>query len=268
MPFAIADTPAPQAQRIISTDSSSTNLIIALGLSEQLVAIDVTSTAPPGKTLPSVGYHRNLSAEGMLSLAPTLVIGNEHMAPQATVNALQQAGVILVRLVTPLSITQLKANIKQLASALGATANGKDYLANLDEKINRLNLPAHRSQQSLFLLNANGNTLRAAGRGTGGAAFLELLGSQNAVQFEKYRNLSAEALIAMAPDIVVVASTEPQTSIKDIIHSSPALLQTPAAASGKIFVVDGGALVAGMSSAALDEALRINQQLQLADVTP
>lgn len=64
------------AERIISAGSSVTELILALGAEQQLVGIDVTSVAPPSLALPKVGYHRQLSAEGLLALEPTQLLGS------------------------------------------------------------------------------------------------------------------------------------------------------------------------------------------------
>ena len=52
-------------------------LILALGGEQSLVATDISSVEP--KNLPRVGYHRALSAEGILSLAPTRLIGSDEM---------------------------------------------------------------------------------------------------------------------------------------------------------------------------------------------
>ncbi|MDG4870911.1 hemin ABC transporter substrate-binding protein, partial [Guyparkeria sp. 1SP6A2] len=53
------------AERVISAGSSVTELIFALGGQDQLIAVDVTSNEPRTRELPQVGYHRQLSAEGL-----------------------------------------------------------------------------------------------------------------------------------------------------------------------------------------------------------
>ncbi|MDD1829549.1 ABC transporter substrate-binding protein, partial [Photobacterium sp. ZSDE20] len=67
--------------RIISAGSAVTELVLALGAEEQLVGIDVTSRFPQSDNLPKIGYHRNLSAEGLLALEPTTLIGSDEMGP-------------------------------------------------------------------------------------------------------------------------------------------------------------------------------------------
>lgn len=51
--------------RIISAGSSITELLVALGAKDQLVALDVTSKHfNTEQQLPLIGYHRQLSPEG------------------------------------------------------------------------------------------------------------------------------------------------------------------------------------------------------------
>ena len=50
-------------------------IIWALGAQDQVVGIDLSTTYPPEvKNVQTVGYHRALSAEGILSLHPTAAL--------------------------------------------------------------------------------------------------------------------------------------------------------------------------------------------------
>ena len=56
-------------ERIVCLAKQYNEIIFALGAQENLVATDLTSTYPPEiKKLPTVGYHRALSAEGILAM--------------------------------------------------------------------------------------------------------------------------------------------------------------------------------------------------------
>ena len=54
--------PAAAQERIVSIGPATTELIMALGGEQSLVATDVSSPEPKG--LPRVGYHRALAAKG------------------------------------------------------------------------------------------------------------------------------------------------------------------------------------------------------------
>lgn len=64
-------------ERIVSAGSAVTELMLALGAEKQLVAVDVTSEVPDSLSLPTIGYHRRLAAEGLLALNPTQLIGSD-----------------------------------------------------------------------------------------------------------------------------------------------------------------------------------------------
>lgn len=249
-------------ERIISTDAFVTELIFALGLEQQLVAVDVTSALPTGfEALPNIGYHRNLSAEGLLSLKPSVVIGSEHMGPEQVIQALTAANVTLLQLGSAESPRQLQHNIMQVARALDHAAEGDILNRALSEKLARLANQPHRTTRIAFLLNMDPSKLRLAGRGTSGAALIHLLGAHNVGDFKNYQNVSAESLLAMKPDVILVAGQSPDTSVSDLLATQDILQYSAAGRNNRIMGIDGSALVAGLSISAIDEALRIAQAL-------
>lgn len=259
----LALTASVQAdERIISTDAFVTELIFALGLEQQLVAVDVTSALPTGfEALPNIGYHRNLSAEGLLSLKPSVVIGSEHMGPEQVIQALTAANVTLLQLGSAESPRQLQHNIMQVARALDHAAEGNILNRALREKLARLANQPHRTTRIAFLLNMDPSKLRLAGRGTSGAALIHLLGAQNVGDFKNYQNVSAESLLAMKPDVILVAGQSTDTSVSDLLATQDILQYSAAGRNNRIMGIDGSTLVAGLSISAIDEALRIAQAL-------
>ena len=78
------------AQRIVCIGQAYNEMIYALGAQGSLAGVDYSSTYPPEiKTLPTVGYHRALSAEGILSLHPTLILDDDNIGPDQVVRQLQ-----------------------------------------------------------------------------------------------------------------------------------------------------------------------------------
>ena len=84
---------AKDPSKLSIAGGSLTEIVYLLGAEKQIVAVDVTSNYPPkARALPSIGYVRNLSAEGILSLDPTLVLGEDDMAPAHGVDAIRRHG--------------------------------------------------------------------------------------------------------------------------------------------------------------------------------
>jgi len=78
-------------QRWISAGGATTEWIVELGGQPRLVGVDTTSQHPQSVTsLPSVGYQRQLSAEGVLTLAPDLLLGTEEMGPPPVLAQLER----------------------------------------------------------------------------------------------------------------------------------------------------------------------------------
>ncbi len=246
---------APAPQRLVSTDAAATEILQLLGAGNRLVAVDSSSELPAGKELPRLGYHRALSAEGLIALAPDLVIGSEHMGPPHVLDSLARAGVPVLTLESPADLSTLIGNIEAIARATGSS--GGDVLAQrLRRNGEALASGSLEGRQAAFLLRAEGGKLRLAGSGTGGAGFLDLLGAGNVAGHANYRSITPEALLAMSPDLLILADTEGAGG-DDFLARYPVLRFSPAVRAGQLFTVDAGALVAGISIAAVAEAGRI-----------
>lgn len=257
--------------RIISTDAGTTEILVALGQGKSLVGIDVTSSVPENLTPAKVGYHRQLSAEGLLSLAPTIVFGSEHLGPKETVNALKSANTQLVLQSTATDSKQLIENIQHVSKALNLSGNqlvtqvqtaqhilDKNLDKSLDKALDKG--PAKQSAKAVFLLYLEGRGLKQAGAGTSGDAMIRLLGLNNLSAHDGYRAVSAEGLMAQQPEVILIGSQNPKAAAS-LLAQYPALAHTPAVTNEKVLFVDASALVSGISLKAMDEAVRISEAL-------
>ena len=85
---------ALDSSRITSAGGSITEIIYFLEQESRLIAVDVTSNYPESAlNLPSIGYVRALSAEGVLSLDPTLIIGENDMGPPSVIDQIKRTNV-------------------------------------------------------------------------------------------------------------------------------------------------------------------------------
>src|ERR671926_758774 len=79
-----------QGQRLVVISQFYNEIIWALGAQDTVVGVDLSSTYPPEvKKVQTVGYHRALSAEGILSLHPTAVIHDNNIGPPQVVEQLK-----------------------------------------------------------------------------------------------------------------------------------------------------------------------------------
>ncbi|OFW96806.1 MAG: hypothetical protein A3D94_07175 [Alphaproteobacteria bacterium RIFCSPHIGHO2_12_FULL_66_14] len=235
---------AQRPPRIVSIGSALTEIIYALGAEAQLVGVDTTSQYPAAaRTLPQVGYMRALSAEGVLSLKPTLVIATTAAGPASTLDQLRAAGVEVRVLPDHYDYDSVIAKIAAVGRVMGKSAEADAMIArgraDMAELAKRLAV-ATGKPRVLFLLSMGGGAPQAAGRDTAADGIIRLAGGTNAIDgYAGYRPLTPEAVIASRADFVLVTR---QTVVAmggiEAILDQPALRRTPAGRAGKVLQFD------------------------------
>jgi iron complex transport system substrate-binding protein len=224
---------------IISIDGALTEIVYELGAQERLLAVDTTSRYPQAATeLPQVGYMRQLSAEGILSLHPELVIASREAGPEMVFEQLTAAGIKVVRIDAPSSLEGVLLKVKQVAEVLGLENNGAILTEKIQSETEAVlsDIAGEKSPSTLFLLGASNRGLMAAGQGTKAQALMDMLNVQNAFSHQGYKPVSAEGALMAGPEIVLVGHTGPA----DTDSVKQTLAMTPASNNNQIHAVDVG----------------------------
>src|SRR6185436_15534504 len=80
--------------RVVVISPIYNEIIWALGSQDKVVGVDLSSTFPPEiKNVTTVGYHRALSAEGILSLHPTAILTDGNIGPPQVVEQIKQLNI-------------------------------------------------------------------------------------------------------------------------------------------------------------------------------
>lgn len=236
-------------QRIVSVGGALTETLFALGAQADLVGVDTTSLYPEAaKKLPSVGYQRTLSAEGVLSLAPTLLVATEDVGPPAVLRQIEAARIPVYVLDAGHSFEGLLSRTQRLADLAGRSAAGSALNERLrgEWQAARARVAAlapkdtTQSPRVLFLMVQSQNQMRAAGSGTGADALIAYAGARNAfVAVEGYKPLSPEAAVAAAPDIIVTTDHGLATAGGAAgLLRAPGLAQTPAGRAQRVVSIE------------------------------
>lgn len=237
------------AERLVSVDGSITEILYALGQDARLVGVDTTSTYPPeARELPSVGYKRALSAEGLLSLAPDLVLGTEAAGPPEVLSQIRAAGVEVRLLPDTTTLEGLRAMIRELARTLDVEARGERLIERIEESLERLAVrmgdPEPRPRV-LFLMVIGSGIDHSAGRGAPVDHLIALAGGENVLHdaVEGYRPLSPEAALAAAPDVILVSErTLQELGGIDGVLGRAGLAATPAGQARRVIALDSALL--------------------------
>lgn len=237
--------PPPEATvtptaRVVSLGGPVTELVYALGRGEALVGRDTSSLFPEeALRLPDVGYHRQLSAEGVLSLAPTLVLATAHAGPPEAVDQLRTAGVTVLLLPEEATVAGARARTLAAGEALGEQQAAEALARRLDAGLQALT-PLTSAPKVMFVYARGGAGMEVAGQETAADEMIRLVGAANAVTgYTGYKPLTPEAAIAAAPDVVLmttrgVASAGGETALWE----NPALAATPAGQARRLIVMD------------------------------
>jgi iron complex transport system substrate-binding protein len=237
-------TDAAPPQRIVSLGGPVTETVFALGLGDQVVAVDLSSTYPAqAATRPKVGYIRAISAEGVLSMRPDLVIGTDDAGPRAALEQLHAAKTHLVLVPSEHTVEGARLKIRAVAKALGVTSKGEELVKKLDRDL----AAAHKRMASsktkpnvLFVYARGQGTLSVSGGATAADAMIHLAGGTNAVTgYTGYKPLTPEALATAKPEIIVLTTAGLQSvGGIDGLLAQPGVGLTPAGRQRRIIALD------------------------------
>lgn len=259
-----ADEPA----RIVSVGGAVTEIVYALGEQDRLVARDVTSNHPPEALgLPSVGYIRRLSPEGVLSVNPDLILAEEGAGPPEAVELLQSAAIPMVEIPVGYDKAAVLAKIAAVADALGVPEKGQELSDQVGQQLDAIAAEVEGDDRPkvLFILTMQGGRIMAAGSNSSAQGIIELAGGQNAIEgFEGFKPLSDEALAESGAEVILLMDRVGNHQITDeMLFTHPAIAVTPAAQSRSVVRMDGMYLL-GFSVRTADAVRDLSQALDAA----
>lgn len=254
--------------RIITLGGTVTEIVFALGLGDNVVAVDSSSSYPAQVSdLPQVGYQRRLSAEGVLALDPSLILATTEAGPAEAIQHFRDTGVDVLLLESDDSVESVAEKIRGFAKALDREAEGESLVVQLEADLAqaRAYVQSAESQPRVLFIYARGaGAVSVAGQNTGAHTMIQLAGGENTIEgFEGYRPLTAEAALAAAPDVILMFTSGLQSlGGQDGLLELPGIAQTPAAQNGRIVAMDGLYLLnfgPRMGQAVLDLAKQIRE---------
>lgn len=236
---------AGAAERLVTVGGDVTEIVWALGAHQTLVARDSTSLNPPAVTaLPDIGYMRQLNAEGILAMRPTLVLASEQAQPSLALKQVADAKVNVITIPGENNLAVIDSKVEVIAKALDRVQQGDELRTQIKQHLAAIpNKPL--AKKVLFIMSHGGVTSMAAGQETAADAVIRAAGLLNAMQgFTRYQPLSQEGVIASQPDLILVTTEGVKTlGSAENVWALPGLLQTPAGQHKQLLVVDDMALL-------------------------
>lgn len=238
----------PASSKLVAIGGSITEIVFALGEEKRLVARDTTSVYPPAAlALPDVGYMRQLSPEGVLSVGPSAVIALEGSGPRDAIDVLKKASVPFLEVPERFDGDGILVKIRTVGEALGvsdkAEALATTVAADLDAA-EKATASIGTRKRVLFLLSGQGGKLLASGSDTAADGVIRLAGAVNAIEgYEGYKPITDEAVITAAPDVILMMDRGDSPDPSAEIFANPAIASTPAGQAKRLVRMDAAYLL-------------------------
>ena len=235
--------------RIVSVSKQLTELLFALHQGDKIVGVDLSSTYPAEATkLTTVGYHRLLNTEGIVSLDPTLVVHQGDVAPQEVMPQLAQVGIPVKVYPAAPTIDSTKYLIQLLAKEFGQDTAAERLITRLEADLSKADslTKTYAAKPRVLILHFGRQRNQYFVMGTRGTAneMIQLAGGVNAADTTSFRNLSPEAIVRSQPDVILATDFGyDRLGSKEGFSDLPGIALTPAFKNGKIYRVEEHNLV-------------------------
>ena len=259
---------ADDHSRIIIAGGSLTEIVFFLGLEDKLIGVDITSNFPESaKEIPSIGYVRTLSAEGILSLEPSLILGENDMGPPMVIDQIQKTSVDLRIIPEKRSVIGILEKINCIGSIINyksetTTLINDKLITMVDELLQLQKTNSTKNTKAMLILSMGGTSPVVAGRNTSGNGFINMIGAQNIFEsHEGWKPVSEESILNNNPDIIIIPQREvhKNSSIASFLDSSH-LKKTKAVKNNNIISEDAMAML-GFGPRTIDIALKTSRSI-------
>ncbi|MGH7523502.1 MAG: heme/hemin ABC transporter substrate-binding protein [Gemmatimonadales bacterium] len=236
-----------QTRRVVAVSKQINEFIYAIGAQGSLVGRDLTSIYPPAiQMLTSVGYHRALSAEGIISLKPTLFLTDGNFGPDAVSEQLTKVGVPILTIRPGGTVDSAQALLDSLGTIFDRRATADSVVAAwrksmadvLEDTLKWANVK--RPRVLIMHLGQIANSYLALKRGSVGDQMLRWAGAENAVDsVGGMMRLTPELIAAAKPDIILATDVGfDRLGSVEQFAAMPGVDLTPAGKAHRIYRIE------------------------------
>ena len=259
---------ADNASGIVVAGGSITEILYFLNEEDRILGVDVTSNFPKQvNELPSIGYVRNLSTEGILSLDPELILGENDMGPPLVLDQINEVGVDLRIIPEEQTTMGIIDKIFCIASIIGSQDRAqekiKSELIPIVEDLEKFQGDKiFEKKRVMLILSMQGTSPIVAGLRTSGDGFIKMTGAINVFEsFKGWKPVSVEAIIVSDPDYFIIPSRDmhKKSDVKSIT-SNPTFKNTKAG-SKENFIFEDSMAMLGFGPRTIITALKVAKKM-------
>ena len=257
---------------IVVAGGSITEILYFLNEEDRILGVDVTSNFPKETSeLPSIGYVRSLSTEGILSLNPKLILGENDMGPPLVLDQINEVGVDLRIIPEEQTAMGIIDKIYCIASIIGSQDRAQEKIKDdLMPSVNDLKIfQSFRDSQKkrvILILSMQGTSPIVAGLGTSGDGFIKMTGAINVFEsFEGWKPVSEEAIIESDPDYFIIPSRDMHKNSDVKSLTSNPIFKNTKAGYEENFIFEDSMSMLGFGPRTIFTALKIAKEMYQQD---
>jgi iron complex transport system substrate-binding protein len=246
-----------KAERLVVISQVYNEIIWALGAQGSVVGVDYSSTYPPDvKKVQTVGYHRALSAEGILSLHPTAILHDNNIGPPQVVEQLQGLNIPMKTFDAKNdSVEGTKALLREMGAYFHREDRAEELCRTLDSQmaasLEAVKKYTDRPRVAVIHFGRASNVYLVVGKGGGGdggaaSRMIEWAGGEMAVDTKGMQRMASPEIIAQAnPDVILVTDFgfDRLGSPLDELKALPGVATSNAAKNNRIYRVEENQLM-------------------------
>ena len=244
-------------QRIVALGNGAAEIVAALGYKSNLVGRDIASTMPELASIPLDTAGHQLSVEKVLSQNPDIIFIDNNTSPQSALDVLKKSKIKIVSIPSAYALSDILPKEKAIADALKVP---KAYSL-LAAKLTQSKYAKLATKVAFLYLRGTASIYLIGGVGSGADSLFSAIGAEDvgAANFKTpFSDLSAEALIKMKPDVIVLM-TKGLASVGGVkgLLQLPGVAQTPAGQHQRFVTIDDSLFLSfGPRTSALEPLLR------------
>jgi iron complex transport system substrate-binding protein len=238
---------AAPTDRVVCVSKQINEFIYDIGTQGHLVGRDLTSVYPAQiQRVPSVGYHRSLSAEGIISLRPTMLLTDGNVGPDAVLDQVRKVGIPVVTMAPGATADSAQALMLRLGDTFGRRAAADSVVARWRAEMASVLADtarwAGRRKPRVLVMHFGQliNNYLAVNRGSAADEMIRMAGGVNAVDsVGGMTRLTPELIARAAPDVIVATDVGfDRLGTAEKFAALPGVAQTPAGKARRVYRID------------------------------
>jgi iron complex transport system substrate-binding protein len=231
--------------RIISSAPSNTEILMELGLSDKIIAVDKYSPTDSLNTDITLIDFRNPDPEAIIALDPDIIIASGHnkVGSEDPFASLKEAGISVVYIPSSNSIKGIYEDIRFIANITNTEEKGEKIIEIMQKEIGEVKDIAKniKNKKKVYFEIAPSPNIFTMGKETFQNDIIELIGGENIFSSETgWISPSGESIIEKNPNVIITNVSYTETPVEDILNRE-GFSEIDAIKNKQVYLIDANA---------------------------